>query len=79
MKKTFVITLLFLVSYAVVHWLGELFFSSDSTSPAQGGSMLQSAVTFGGINFLSIFVYILIAIAITAIVYFSVKSRHSAK
>ncbi|MEK4230769.1 carboxypeptidase [Solibacillus sp. FSL H8-0538] len=77
MKKYLLITLLFIVSYAVVHWIGELFFSTDTTTAMQGRSMLQSAVTFGGINFLSIFVYILIAIAITAIVYFSVKSRRS--
>lgn len=77
MKKTFIVGVLFIISFAIVYSIGEFFFSSDDPTAEQGGSMLQSAVTFGGINYLSIFVYILIAMAVTAIVYFSAKSRRS--
>ena len=77
MKKTFIVGVLFIISFAIVYSIGEFFFSSDDSTAGQGGSMLQSAVTFGGINYLSIFVYILIAMAVTAIVYFSAKSRRS--
>lgn len=76
MKNTLIVTLLFILSFGVIYSIGEFLFGSDPDSTENAGA-LQAAVTFGGVNYLSIFVYILIAMALTAIIFFSVKSRRS--
>lgn len=76
MKNTLIVTLLFILSFGVIYSIGEFLFGSDPDSTEKAGA-LQAAVTFGGVNYLSIFVYILIAMALTAIIFFSVKSRRS--
>ena len=77
MKNFLLVTVTFFLSFFVVGWLFTLTGSLDYEASSQSGSSLQSAVTFGGINFLALFIYILIAIIITTIIFFNVKNRRS--
>lgn len=77
MKNFFIVVVIFFVSYLCVQWLSGFVITSHHEASAEKGTMLQSAVTFGGINFLSVFIYILIAMIITAIIFFALKSRRS--
>ena len=77
MKNFLLVTVTFILSFFVVGWLFTLTGSLAYEASSQSGSSLQSAVTFGGINFLALFIYILIAIIITTIIFFNVKNRRS--
>lgn len=77
MKNFLIVTVTFILSFFVVGWLFTITGSLDYEASSQSGSSLQSAVTFGGINFLALFIYIIIAIILTAIIFFNVKNRRS--
>ncbi|ATP41863.1 carboxypeptidase [Solibacillus sp. R5-41] len=79
MKKFLFIVVIFALTYTGLQWISGLFlsFSSNPDDSATNSSMLQSAVTFGGVNYLNVFIYILLSAIITAIIYFTVKSRRS--
>lgn len=77
MKNFLIVAVTFILSFFAVGWLFTLTGSLEYEASSQGGSSLQSAVTFGGINFLALFIYILIAIILTTIIFFSLKSRRS--
>lgn len=77
MKNFLIVSVTFILSFFVVGWLFTLTGSLNYQASSQSGSSLQSAVTFGGINFLVLFIYVLIAIILTAIIFFNVKSRRS--
>ena len=61
---------LFIVSYAVIYGIGSFLFGSE---PAPNS--LQAAVTFGGINFLALFIYFILAIITTTVLFFTLKNR----
>ena len=77
MKNFLFIAITFIISYGALSWIGGLIFSTNDESSATSASSLQAAVTFGGVNYLNVFIYIILAIIITAIVFFTVKSRRS--
>ncbi len=77
MKNFFIVVVIFILSYLSVQWLSGFVMTSQHEASSERGSMLQSAVTFGGINFLSIFIYILLAMILTTIIFFAIKSRRS--
>ena len=66
MKTTISLLLTFIFSFAAIYYVGGLLFSGQPEA-----NTLQAAVTFNGINFLALFVYVVIAIIVTAIIYFS--------
>lgn len=72
MKNIFTIVILFVLTYFVIQTIGGFLFTADSS-----GSALQSAVTFGGINFLAIFIYTIFATIATTIIFFTLKNRRS--
>lgn len=72
MKNTIFIILLFGISYFIFYKLGSLLFKSD-VNP----NSLMAAVTFGGVNYLALFVYFLLSIISTLIVFFSIRSKMS--
>lgn len=67
----------FTLSFWGISSLGSLIFPSNDEGSATSASSLQAAVTFGGVNYLNVFIYIILAMILTAIVFFSVKSRRS--
>lgn len=67
MKTTISLLLTFVLSFTVIYYVGGLLFNGQPEA-----NTLQAAVTFNGINFLALFVYVVIAIIATAIIYFSV-------
>ncbi|MEK4427065.1 carboxypeptidase [Solibacillus sp. FSL K6-1523] len=79
MKKILFIVAIFAFTYTGLQWISGLFLTSNSDSDVStnNSSMLQSAVTFGGVNYLNVFLYIVLSAIITAIIYFTVKSRRS--
>ncbi|MEO4055447.1 carboxypeptidase [Solibacillus sp. CAU 1738] len=77
MKNFLIVSVIFILSFLGLQWLSGLVITSNHEASPQSGSMLQSAVTFGGINFLMEFIYILLAMAITSIIFFTLKSRRS--
>ncbi len=72
MKNTVLIIILFIVSYATLYSIGSFLFGSEP-SP----NSLQSAVTFGGINFLALFIYFIVAAITTTVLFFSIKNKRS--
>lgn len=74
MKNFLFVPVTFIVSFLAIKWIGDLISPSDASSSA---SSLQSAVTFGGVNYLNIFIYIIIAMIATAVIFFTAKSRRS--
>lgn len=77
MKNFLFVTITFILSFLIVGWLFTLTGSLNYEASPQNGSSLQAAVTFGGINFLALFIYVLIAIILTTIIFFSIKNRRS--
>lgn len=77
MKNFLFVVVTFIISYLGISWLGGFIFPSNDESSATSASSLQAAVTFGGVNYLNVFIYILLASIVTAIIYFTVKSRRS--
>lgn len=77
MKNFLFVAITFIISYLGISWLGGVIFSSNSEDSATSASSLQAAVTFGGVNYLNVFIYIILAIILTAIIFFSVKSRRT--
>ena len=77
MKNFLFVAVTFIICYFGLSWLGGLMFPSNTDSSATSASSLQAAVTFGGVNYLNVFIYIILSMIITAIVFFSVKSRRS--
>ena len=76
MKNFLFIAITFIISYITLSWIGGLI-SPANDSSATSASSLQAAVTFGGVNYLNVFIYIILTIIVTTIVFFSVKSRRS--
>ena len=78
MKTTISLVVTFIFSFIVIYYVGGLLFNGQSEA-----NRLQAAVTFNGINFLALFVYVVIAIIMTTIIYFSVIHKrlhpHSSK
>ena len=70
MKNIVSIISLFIVSYAVIYWVGSLLFGSE---PAPNS--LQSAVTFGGINILALFIYFIFAAISTTVLFITLKQK----
>ena len=64
MKNIVSIISLFIVSYAVFYGIGSFLFGAE---PAPNS--LQSAVTFGGINFLALFIYFIFATITTTVLF----------
>lgn len=79
MKKFLFILVIFALTYTGLQWLSGLLLTSSNNpdTSTNNSSMLQSAVTFGGVNYLNVFMYIILSAIITAIIYFTVKSRRS--
>jgi len=77
MKNFLFVAITFAISYFGVSWLGGVIFPSNDENSATSASSLQAAVTFGGVNYLNVFMYIIVACIITVIVFFTVKSRRS--
>ncbi|MEG0386413.1 MAG: carboxypeptidase [Solibacillus sp.] len=79
MKKFLFIVVTFALTYIGIQWISGLLSTSSDNSDVStvNSSMLQSAVTFGGVNYLNVFMYIILSAIITAIIYFTVKSRRS--
>ena len=77
MKNFLFVAIIFIISYGALSWIGGLISPADNDSSATSASSLQEAVTFGGVNYLNVFIYIILAIIVTTIVFFSVKSRRS--
>ena len=77
MKSFLLVAITFILSFGALSWIGGLIFSANDDSSATSSSSLQAAVTFGGVNYLNVFIYIILAIIVTTIVFFSVKSRRS--
>lgn len=77
MKNFFIVVVIFILSYLGVQWLSGFVLTSQHEASSEQGTMLQSAVTFGGINYLNVFIYILLAMIITTIIFFAIKSRRS--
>ena len=64
MKNIISIICLFVLSYAVFYGIGSFLFDSE---PAPNS--LQSAVTFGGINILALFIYFIFATITTTVLF----------
>lgn len=79
MKKFLFILVIFALTYTGLQWLSGLLLTSSNNpdTSTNNSSMLQSAVTFGGVNYLNVFMYIILSAIITAIIYFTVKSKRS--
>ncbi|MEK4627161.1 MAG: carboxypeptidase [Solibacillus sp.] len=77
MKNFLLIAVTFILSYLGIQWLSGLIFTSSSSDVTTSASSLQAAVTFGGVNYLNVFIYIILAMILTAIIFFTVKSRRS--
>ena len=77
MKNILFIVVTFILSYLGIQWLSGLILTSGSSDMTTSSSSLQAAVTFGGVNYLNVFIYIILAMILTAIIYFTVKSRRS--
>lgn len=77
MKNFLFVVITFIISYWAISSFAGLIFQSNDENSATSASSLQAAVTFGGINYLNVFIYIILAMIFTAIVFFSVKSRRS--
>ncbi|WP_274308129.1 carboxypeptidase [Solibacillus daqui] len=74
MKNFLFVAITFAISFFGISWLGGVIFPSNDETSA---SSLQAAVTFGGVNYLNVFMYIILACILTTIVFFTVKSRRS--
>jgi len=70
MKNIVSIISLFIISYAVIYWIGSFLFGSE---PAPNS--LQSAVTFGGINILALFIYFIFATITTTVLFIKLKHK----
>lgn len=77
MKNFLFVAITFIISYLGISWLGGVIFLSNGEDSATSASSLQAAVTFGGVNYLNVFIYIILAMILTAIIFFSVKSRRT--
>ena len=77
MKNFLFVAITFALSFLGVSWLGGVVLPSTDENSATSASSLQAAVTFGGVNYLNVFIYIIVACIITAILFFTVKSRRS--
>lgn len=77
MKNFLFVVITFVISYLGISWLGGVIFPSNDEGSATSASSLQAAVTFGGVNYLNVFIYIILAMILTAIIFFSIKSRRS--
>lgn len=78
MKNFLICLVIFALSFSLIQWVSGLFLTTNYDAVAQNtGSSLQAAVTFGGVNILSLFIYILLAAILTIIIFFSVKSRRT--
>lgn len=67
MKRLLIIIVTFVITFVLLYFIGDIIFGKNP-SP----NSLQAAVTFAGINFLALFIYFILAIITTTIVYFSV-------
>ena len=76
MKNLLFAVVAFIISYLGISWIGGLISPSDNDT-ATSASSLQAAVTFGGVNYLNVFIYIILASVLTTIIFFTVKSRRS--
>ena len=72
MKNTLLVIVLFAITYFIIHFAGGLLFTGEPNE-----NSLQSAVTFAGVNYLAIFIYIIIAAIATTILFFTIKSKRS--
>ena len=70
MKNIISIICLFILSYAVFYGFGSFLFDSE---PAPNS--LQSAVTFGGINILALFIYFIFATITTTVLFITLKNK----
>ena len=77
MKNFLFVAITFALSFLGISWLGGIVFPSTGEDSATSASSLQAAVTFGGVNYLNVFLYIIVACILTAILFFTVKSRRS--
>lgn len=77
MKNFLFVAVTFIISYLGIQWFSGLILTSGSSDTTSSASSLQAAVTFGGVNYLNVFIYIILAMILTAIVFFTVKSRRS--
>lgn len=76
MKNLLFVVVAFIISYLGISWIGGLISPNDNDT-ATSVSSLQAAVTFGGVNYLNVFIYIILASVLTTIIFFTVKSRRS--
>lgn len=77
MKNFLFVAITFTISFFGISWFGGVIFPSNDENSATSASSLQAAVTFGGVNYLNVFIYIILACILTTIVFFTVKSRRS--
>lgn len=77
MKNFLFVAITFIISYFGISWLGGVIFPNNGEDSGTSASSLQAAVTFGGVNYLNVFIYIIVAMILTAIIFFSVKSRRT--
>ncbi|MBD8034205.1 carboxypeptidase [Solibacillus merdavium] len=77
MKNIIFVLITFILSYWGISSLGGFIFPSNDENSATSASSLQAAVTFGGVNYLNVFIYIILAMILTTIIFFSVKSRRA--
>ena len=70
MKNILSIICLFVLSYAVFYWIGSFLFDSEP-SP----NSLQSAVIFGGINILALFIYFIFATITTTVLFITLINK----
>ena len=75
MKNFLFVVVTFAISYFGISWLGKVIFPSNDEASATSASSLQAAVTFGGVNYLNVFMYIILACIVTAIIFFTAKSK----
>ena len=77
MKNFLFVVITFIISYWAISSFAGFIFPSNDENSVTSASSLQAAVTFGGVNYLNVFIYIILAMIFTAIFFFSVKSRRS--
>lgn len=70
MKNILSIICLFILSYAVFYGIGSYLFGTEPTT-----NSLQSAVTFGGINILALFIYFIFATISTTVLFITLKNK----
>lgn len=76
MKNFAIFIAIFAASFYVIQWLSSTLRTVEHDAVNQNtGSALQAAVTFGGVNILSLFIYFILAAIFTSIVFFTAKSK----